>query len=493
MLFNSIEYFIFLPVFLVCYFLVRTNYRWLVLLIASYFFYMYSEPKYLFIILFSTIITFIGSHKIVLSKGHKRKFWLFVVLSLNIGLLFTFKYFNFLLDFVQIIIPYSNIPSFYMTHNIALPIGISFYTFQAISYCVDAYRNNYIPDRHFGRFALYISFFPKLLAGPIERAQDLIPQFNKTPKVNLIQVLNGIKRILWGLFKKIVIADKLALIVDAVYGAPYGYNGFSMLLATYLFAFQIYCDFSGYCDIAIGTAQLFGFRLTENFQKPYLAISIADFWKRWHITLMSWFKDYIYIPMGGKKVSFYRWFGNILIVFLLSGLWHGVGLNFIIWGIIHGLFYVSGSITAGTRKYIANKIGLYNHAKFHEIIKIIATFNLVSLGWIFFRADDLSTASYMIKSIFIDLISFIKTVSQFNFSFWSLFKIQGISEVELLIYLALLIFFILSESFNWIERYYYHDNLDNIKIKELVLLNIMIISIVFLGDIGGRSFLYFNF
>ncbi|MDO8282682.1 MAG: MBOAT family O-acyltransferase [Thermodesulfovibrionia bacterium] len=394
---------------------------------------------------------------------------------------------------MKIIIPSFGIPSFYNIHNITLPIGISFYTFQAISYCLDIYNKKYIPEKQFSKFALYISFFPKLLAGPIERADNLLPQFNNLPTINLNAVLNGVKRILWGLFKKIVIADKLALIVDLVYGNPYGNNGFTFLLTTYIFAFQIYCDFSGYCDIAIGTAQLFGYRLSENFQKPYLATSIADFWKRWHITLMSWFKDYIYIPLGGNTVSTYRWYRNIMIVFLVSGLWHGASLNFVIWGAIHGLFYVSGVMTANVREYIAEKIGLNKYDKLHKLIKTIVTFNLVSLGWIFFRANNLTSATYIIKTIMSDMFSLADLIPNDTYNLWSIFKIQGISQLELITYLLLLIFFFLNETFDWIERYYYKADINHVTIKELCLLNIIICSLLFLGDIGGKSFIYFIF
>ncbi len=493
MLFYSIEYLIFILVVFATHLIVKENYRWIILLLASYFFYVQWEAEYIVLILFSTFITFFGSNRIYNSINKRKRFWLFMVLSSNLGLLFIFKYLDFFIGTAKSFIQDSNISSFYFTSNIILPIGISFYTFQALSYCIDVYKGRYTPENNFGKFALYISFFPKLVLGPIERASNLLPQINKFSETSITQILNGSKRILWGFFKKIVIADKLAIIVDAVYDTPTGHNGLSLMLATYLFAFQIYCDFSGYCDIAIGTGNLFGYKLTENFKKPYMATSIADFWRRWHITLTSWFKDYLYIILGGNRVSKLKWCRNIVIVFLLSGLWHGASWNFVAWGIFHCILYIVGVITKNTREYINNKIKLNKYGSFHTAIKVIVLFNLVSLGWIFFRADSLGNAIYIIKTIFADLSSFLNLVLTYSYNLGPIINIRGVTQLELILSLTLLIFFIAAETLNWIEKYFYRDNPNNVTANELLLFNIIVISLIFLGDIGGKDFLYFKF
>ena len=321
MLFNSFEYFLFFPIVAMLYFGVPQRLRWVLLLAASYFFYMCWKPGYLLLIVASTLVDYwagLGIGRATSVSG--KRGYLAVSLTANLGLLFFFKYYNFFSDSLRefsrlwggtLDIPHS---------DFLLPVGISFYTFQTLSYTIEVYRGNKEPERHLGIFALYVAFFPQLVAGPIERAQRLLPQFREKHEFVYDRVVSGLKLIAWGLFKKVVIADRLAGVVDVVYGNVDAHSGPAFVVATVAFAFQIFCDFSGYTDIAIGSARVMGFELMTNFRRPYFAASIPDFWRRWHISLSTWFRDYVYVPLGGSRVSRSRWYGNLFIVFLVSGL-----------------------------------------------------------------------------------------------------------------------------------------------------------------------------
>jgi D-alanyl-lipoteichoic acid acyltransferase DltB (MBOAT superfamily) len=278
-------------------------------------------------------------------------------------------------------------------------VGISFYTFQTLSYTIEVYRYRQEPEKHFGYFALYVSYFPQLVAGPIERPKNLLPQLRSKHDFDYNRVTEGLGLIVWGLFKKVVIADRLALVVDNVYSQPDRFAGAGLTIATIFFAFQIYCDFSGYSDIAIGSAQVMGHRLMRNFDRPYFASSIAEFWKRWHISLSSWFRDYLYIPLGGSRVRIPRLCVNILIVFVISGLWHGANWTFIAWGFLHGLYYLIAKATNSYRERIAEIVGLKRHHRFHILLKGIATFILVCFAWILFRANSISDAFVIISRL----------------------------------------------------------------------------------------------
>jgi len=453
---------------------------------------MYWKPSYIILVLFVTIVNYIACKRIVESSTKTRKkFWLYSCLVTNLGLLFLFKYSLFIFKTLGLVIPINVSQDLPKSFNLLLPIGLSFYTLQTLSYTFDVYRNDFIPEKHFGKFALYVSFFPQLISGPIERASNLLVQINRYPKVETSIILVGLKRILWGLFKKVIIADKLALIVDPIFGSSHNHSGLILLMATYFFAFQIYCDFSGYCDIAIGTAQLFGFKLSENFQKPYLAKSVAEFWRRWHVTLSSWFKDYVYIPIGGNRVESYKWQRNVLIVFILSGLWHGAGWNFILWGLINGIFCIIGKATINARVQLYANLGLGKYKMFHNIVKIFLTFNLVSFGWIFFRAKDTIEAVYIIKKIITGIIYYVSNL--FNQNIILFLKTTTNLNCEMFICVLLLIFLITIEKNNWIERHFYTDNPNIITIKELLLINTMVVLLLLLGDIGEHPFLYFQF
>jgi len=401
MLFNSLHFLIFFPIVVGLYFSIAHKYRWILLLISSYYFYMSWKPEYIILIMISTIIDYIAGIQIHKSITKNRK-KLFLSLSLlsNLGLLFAFKYFNFFSDSVRSILKQLSIPFDPITLKILLPVGISFYTFQTLSYTIDIYRGKIKPQKHLGIFAVYVSFFPQLIAGPIERAKNLLPQFFEKHYFDYKQVTDGLKLMLWGFFKKVVIADRLSIVVNTVYNNPTDYTGIPLILATIFFAFQIYCDFSGYSDIAIGASQIMGFRLMDNFKRPYFSRSISEFWKRWHISLSSWFKDYVYLPLGGNRVSIPRWYINLFIVFVVSGLWHGANWTFVVWGALHGFYLIFEIIS----KPLKNKIlKITNLVKFPKIIKLLETgftFVLVNIGWIFFRANNVQEAFYILTHLF---------------------------------------------------------------------------------------------
>jgi D-alanyl-lipoteichoic acid acyltransferase DltB (MBOAT superfamily) len=338
MLFTSLEFLIFFPIVVALYFGCPYRYRWLLLLAANYYFYAAWKLEYIFLLLASTLISYITAILMVKPENQAKRTGLLVIgLIANLGILFAFKYFNFVNDSLRIAFNQFNLIYNVPMFQALLPVGISFYTFQSLGYTIDVYRGKLEPERHLGRFALFVSFFPQLLAGPIERASNMLPQFYEKFDFDEARVSSGLRLILWGLFKKIVIADRLGLYVNAVYNSPSDWEGWPVFLATYFFAFQIYCDFSGYSDIAIGAARVMGFNLMENFRRPYFAQSPSEFWRRWHISLSSWFRDYLYIPLGGSRVSVPRWYLNLMIVFLVSGLWHGAAWTFVIWGGLHGL------------------------------------------------------------------------------------------------------------------------------------------------------------
>jgi len=333
------------------------------------------------------------------NKSKRRKYLVLSCIA-NLGMLFTFKYFNFFNESFKGFCEWLHIPYSLPGLDLLLPIGISFYTFQTLSYTIDVYRGHQKPERHFGYFALYVAFFPQLVAGPIERPSRLIPQLKKHTTFDYQRVKDGLLLMAWGFFKKLVIADRVAVIVNQVYNHPTEYSGIPLILATYLFAYQIYCDFSGYSDIAIGAAQVMGVNLMKNFDCPYMSRSVSEFWKRWHISLSTWFKDYLYISLGGNRVSVARLYFNLLIVFILSGLWHGANWTFVIWGALHGSYLVISIATNNVRQNFCKAIGLIKFPKIHNMIKTIITFHLVVLGWIFFRANSLSDAIYIISHLF---------------------------------------------------------------------------------------------
>jgi len=403
MLFNSLEFLIFFPTVVLLYFLLPYRFRWVLLLVASYVFYMFWRAEYALLLLLSTLIDYgcgLGMNRYPDEEKQKRKPWLYLSLFSNLSLLFTFKYYNFFNtaahDLAQLLGLSYAAPAF----ALLLPMGISFYTFQTMSYSIDVYYGRIKAEKHLGIFALFVTFFPQLVAGPIERAENLLSQLREKHSFDYGRIVSGLQLMAWGLFKKVLIADRLALMVNQVYNNPTDYAGIPLLLATFFFAFQIYCDFSGYTDIAIGSAQVMGFRLMDNFKRPYFARSISDFWSRWHISLSTWFRDYLYIPMGGNRVVRWRWYYNLLFTFLVSGLWHGANWTFIVWGALHGFYLVFAQITRQPRSRLALTLGLDKRPMLYGVWQVGTTFALVCLAWIFFRANTIGEAWYIVTHLF---------------------------------------------------------------------------------------------
>lgn len=400
MLFNSLHFLLFFIVVTTSYFAIPHKYRWFLLLSSSCYFYMVFVPIYILILAFTIIIDYFAGIFLEQSTGIRKKRILIISLIANIGVLAVFKYYNFFnQNLTELIhgIGYQNPIPFL---SILLPIGLSFHTFQAMSYTIEVYRGKQKAERHFGIYALYVMFYPQLVAGPIERPQNLLHQFYENHTFDYLRVTNGLKLMIWGLFKKVVIADRLAVLVNQVYENPIEYHGIQLIIATLFFAFQIFCDFSGYSDIAIGAAQVMGFKLMTNFNRPYFSKSISEFWKRWHISLSTWFKDYLYISLGGNKISIPRWYLNLFVVFLVSGLWHGANWTFIIWGALHGFYLVFAIITKKYRNHFKIILGIKENTFIDKSIQISVTFVLVWFAWIFFRAKSVADAYYIITHLF---------------------------------------------------------------------------------------------
>lgn len=397
MLFNSVEYLIFLPLVVALYYTIAVKWRWLLLLIASYFFYMCWKPEYVILIMVTTGIDYWASIRMdEQTSVSKRKPWLLLSVVANLGMLTGFKYLNFISTSANWIFSEMNATYSWPIYNILLPVGISFYIFQSMSYAIDVYRGNRKPEKHLGKYALYVSFFPQLVAGPIERSTSLLPQIHNPRSFNQDNLLSGLKLILWGFFKKVVIADRLGMFVTYVFDNPSQYAGISVILAAVLFAFQLYCDFSGYTDIARGSARLLGYNLMINFNRPLIAKSLSDFWNRWHISLTTWFRDYLLYSLPyikNKKLKTGWLYRNIIITFLLMGLWHGAAWTFILFGAFHGIMLVLENITANSRERLFN-----NNLKITNTLGIVYTFSMVTLSLFLFRANSLNDSLVLLTN-----------------------------------------------------------------------------------------------
>jgi alginate O-acetyltransferase complex protein AlgI len=397
MLFNSLEFALFFVVVTAAYFLLPHKFRWSMLLIASCGFYMAFVPVYILILALTIVVDYAAAIWMEEARGPKRKILLIGSIACTVLILAVFKYFNFLngnLAALAHAIGWNySIPAL----SILLPIGLSFHTFQSMSYVIEVYFGRQKAERHFGIYSLYVMFYPQLVAGPIERPQNLLHQFREPHRFDALRVTEGLRMMFWGLFKKVVIADRLAQVVNTVYERPHEYSAFFLALATVFFAFQIYCDFSGYSDIAIGAAKVMGFNLMKNFDRPYRSRSVAEFWSRWHISLSTWFRDYLYIPLGGNRAGVARWYFNLFMVFMVSGLWHGANWTFVIWGALHGCYIVSALLTRGFRERAAAALGLARVPALHAALQICVTFLCVCVGWVFFRAASVSDAWYVLS------------------------------------------------------------------------------------------------
>lgn len=469
MLFNSIEFAIFLPIVFGLYWSIPKeyhNFRNVLILAASYLFYGWWDWRFLGLIAFSSIVDFyVGRQMDQSSNTSSRKLLLILSLSVNLGLLGFFKYFNFFVDsFVDAFQLFGQ--SFVVDRlAIVLPVGISFYTFQTLSYTIDIYRKNIKPEPNPVAFFAFVSFFPQLVAGPIERASHLLPQFSETKSLNYKMVSGGFKLMVWGFFLKLVMADRAGIYVDAVYNNVAEHNGVTFAFATVLFAFQIYGDFAGYSLIAIGTARLFGFELMWNFHRPYLAKSVKEFWGRWHISLSTWFRDYLYIPLGGNRVSQSRLVVNLLTTFTISGLWHGANWTFVVWGAINGFYLVF--------EHFVVKDGKRN------VLRVAITFVLINLTWVFFRAGSIAEALYIVKSIFTDPGKpFIPSDNSITAPFYALLGIGIVMLREMK-----------SEYFPHMSSTTDSGN----RLVRMVSFGVLVFAILYLGVFDNSQFIYFQF
>ncbi|MBF0441210.1 MAG: MBOAT family protein [Oligoflexales bacterium] len=401
MLFNSFEFFIFFPIVTALYFLLPHRFRVYLLLASSCYFYMAFIPKYIFILFLTILVDYTAGIILSESKNPKiRKAALWGSIVLTCAILFVFKYYNFFNESAEGIARFLGLSYAAPAIKLILPIGLSFHTFQSLSYVIEVFRGNQKPERNFWYYALYVMFYPQLVAGPIERPQNLLHQFREVHFFEYRRVTNGLKLMAWGLFKKVVIADSLGILVDTVYSSPRGYEGIPLIVATIFFAIQIYCDFSGYSNIAIGSAQVMGFNLMTNFDKPYFSKSIGEFWRRWHISLSTWFKDYVYVPLGGNRTGEVRIAVNLMITFLVSGLWHGANWTFIIWGGLNGLYIVVGRQMRILSAKIEKKLGpVPGWLKPPGFVQVASTFFLINITWIFFRIKNVQDGLWVCQNL----------------------------------------------------------------------------------------------
>lgn len=469
MLFNSISFLLFFPIVCIVYFMIPANQlrlRNVMLLLASYYFYMNWEPTYALLLLTSTLITYLAALGIEYFRTVRyRKLCLVSSLVLNLSILFLFKYYNFLAQNVEALLCRGGLGIDIPEFQLLLPVGISFYTFQALGYSIDVYRGTTKAEHNFATYALFVSFFPQLVAGPIERSNNLLPQFKHKHTFDYNEAMIGLRMMVWGYFLKLVLADRCGIYVDSIFNNIDKHNGGSFLLASLLFPFQIYGDFAGYSLIAIGAARIMGFRLMENFRRPYFACSIGEFWHRWHISLSTWFKDYVYIPLGGNRVPRLRQYFNLLVTFVVSGIWHGANWTFLCWGTLHGvLLCIEKAFGIGRQEYTGLR----------RVWHWAMTFTLVCLAWILFRANTLQDAVIVISGIFTKL---------------------GMPHADTKTFMALFLGFIIlvaketSDEYKWKVRVS-----DSIHwILEHVYVAFMIALIILFGILGGDQFIYFQF
>ena len=480
MLFNSVEFLFFFPIVTILFFISSHKYRWFILLLASCIFYAAFIPIYI-LVLFSTILVdYVAGIYIEKNTGYLKRTYLIISLVCNLGILIYFKYYNFFIGSINDVFHYFDQSYQIQLISIILPIGLSFHTFQAMSYTIEVYRGNQKAEKHLGYYALYVMFYPQLVAGPIERPQNILHQFHEVKYFDYDKVVSGLKLMLWGIFKKVVIADRISVLTDLTYGSPHSYSSSVLLVSTILFSFQIYCDFSGYSDVAIGCARVMGFDLMKNFNNPYSSSNISQFWSKWHISLSTWFRDYLYIPLGGNRKSSFITYRNILIVFLLSGLWHGANWTFLIWGGIHGLILIFyNSIIQNSE--VNRRLLKYST---YRIICQIFTFTLVTIAWVFFRAVNLSDAIYILNSVPSGFSSLL-----FNILNSRSLNSMPVSYSVVIISIVFIALMQLFESYKTIilrflsDKFYYR----------WIFYYIIVFTILFFGVFEDRQFIYFQF
>lgn len=494
MLFNSLDFLIFFPIVVLIYLIVPRKLKYVWLLIASYYFYMSWNVKYVGLLLFSTIVTYFSGILIAKAHGNRQKKLVMAVSFLaNLSVLGFFKYFDFFLHNLNKVLAVAHVRLIDNPFSFLLPVGISFYTFQALSYTMDVYRGKVAPEKNLLKYALFVSFFPQLVAGPIEKTENLLRQINESTRKKIVsfdKFVSGFALMLWGLFMKMIIADRISIFVDGVFRNLYMAGTVETTLAAAAFAIQIYGDFAGYSSVAVGAARIMGFELTENFNAPYFADSIGDFWHRWHISLSTWFRDYLYIPLGGNRKGKLRKYCNLLITFSISGLWHGAAWTFIFWGAIHGLYQVIGDLLRPVRKKVAELLKVKTDAFSHKLGKILTTFVLVDFAWIFFRAESMEQIRFFFNRMFT------------RFNPWVLFDeslfAYGIDRREWSILVpALLILFVVD-----LLRYRTNRNFGDLLVRQnlwfqYAVMFLLIASILVYGEYGinfdSNQFIYFQF
>jgi D-alanyl-lipoteichoic acid acyltransferase DltB (MBOAT superfamily) len=467
----------------ILYFLVPHAYRWLFLLVASCIFYMAFIPIYILVLGLTIAIDYTAALLIERSEGKRRKLYLIVSIVSTCTVLFIFKYFNFFNTNLAHVARFFHWNYSVENLSLILPIGLSFHTFQSLSYVIEVYRKNFKAEHHFGIYALYVMFYPQLVAGPIERPGNLIHQFYEKHFFDYQRVIDGLKLMLWGFFKKVVIADKLAMVVDKVYSNPTQYTGLPLMAAAISFAIQVYCDFSGYSDIAIGSAQVMGFRLRDNFDRPLFSASVAEFWRRWHISLMSWFRDYVYIPLGGNRVSRGRRYFNLFFTFSLSGLWHGANWGMVLWGSFNGLYVILSDFTVDLRKKGLASTRLDRHPMLHRGIGIAFTFFLFWFTLIIFRTKDLSDGFYVMTHL-------VTGLGNLHASFKSLYDVIPRYELmTVLIAIAWMIFIEIVEKQEKMRRPFATQPI----LARWTIYYVLILSLIFFGEYHDQAFIYFQF
>ena len=494
MLFNSLSFAIFFPIVVVIYFALSKKLRQYWLLAASYWFYMSWNPKYVLLLLGSTVVTYISGRGIeaikcsFMPENKKMRFKKLVLglgIAINLAVLLYFKYFNFLSENYRVILNHFGHDTPFQTLDILLPVGISFFIFQAIGYTVDVYRGEIYAEKNFFKYALFVSFFPQLVAGPIERSKNLLRQLSDSPDFNYDSARSGLLIMLWGFFLKLVIADRCAVLVNTVYSNYQSYHGIQLVIASILFTFQIYCDFMGYSVIAKGAAKVLGYELIDNFNAPHFAVSIKDFWRRWHISLSTWFRDYLYFPLGGSRCSKFKKERNLLIVFAISGLWHGSNWTYVIWGLLHGIYQVIEDILLPSYLKFKDKYNINTESFSFKFLNILKTFFLVSLGLVFFRSDTVTDAVIYIKNSF-DLSNI---GILFNGGLYQL----GLNEKNMTFLFiglfSLLVSSLMRENKINVEEWIQNQNI----IFRYMLYWGAIIMIMLSSNITGQEFIYFQF
>ena len=482
MLFNSGQFIIFFPAVVLLYYVIPIRVRHFFLLFASYFFYMCWNVKYSLILLFSTLITYIGA---LIVERYKRKGIAAFFIILNLSILIYFKYINFFISILTEIAGHLGISLNIPIFDLILPVGISFYTFQALGYLIDVYCRKIHAERNFLRYALFVSFFPQLVAGPIERSGHLLNQLSVPVKFDPVNIRNGLLTMIWGFFLKLVIADRCSVLVNTVYSAYTDYSGIYLVMANVFFALQIYCDFMGYSVIAKGASSMLGIDLIDNFRQPYYAASIRDFWKRWHISLSTWFMDYLYIPLGGNRCSRGRKFFNLFVTFLVSGLWHGAAYTFVIWGILHAFYQMIEDLLTAPANKLIHLFRIRTDVLSWKLIAAIKTFILTDIAWIFFRAESLGSALYILRQSFM--------LGNINLLFSDGIYKLGLNARNLnILFVALIPLFICSwlrERGTDVKSWILEKNV----IFRYAMYWAALILIILSLDITGQEFIYFQF